>query len=142
MEYPAVHAAQFAAREGETNLFFATLASVLQHMKTGTLKALAVTGPKRSAEAPDVPTMQESGFPGFDVRFWHGVLAPAGTPKPIVARLSRDLTKVMSVPTVQEALKLQGLEQSIDTPKDFAAYIKSETALWGKVIKDAGIKPE
>lgn len=134
--------ATVATLSGETKIYFATLASVLQHMKAGSLKSLAVTGPKRTSEAPDVPTMQESGFPGFDVRAWHGVLAPAKTPKSIVTRLSSELTKVMSMPTVREALKQQGLEQSIGTPADFAAYLKSETTLWGKVIRDAGIKAE
>lgn len=134
--------ATIAALSGETNIFFASLASAVPHIKAGSLKALAVTAPKRSSEAPDTPTMQESGFPGFDVRSWHGVLAPAGTPKPIVAHLGSDLTKVMSVPNVQEALKRAGLEQSIGTPEDFAAYIKSETALWTKVIKEAGIRAD
>lgn len=134
--------ATIAALSGETNIFFASLASAVPHIKAGSLKALAVTAPKRSSEAPDTPTMQESGFPGFDVRSLHGVLAPAGTPKRIVAHLGGDLTKVMSVPSVQEALKRSGLEQSIGTPEEFAAYIKSETALWAKVVKDAGIKPD
>ena len=126
----------------ESKLTFAGLASVVPQIKAGTLKALAVTGPHRSSETPDVPTMQESGFPGFDVRAWHGILAPAGTPEPILGRLNRELVRVMSMPDVQRALKREGLEQAIGTPQDFAAYIKRETALWAKVIKDAGIQAE
>lgn len=123
-------------------MLFGSFASSLPHVKTGSLKALAVTGPRRSSEAPDVPTMQESGFPGFDVGAWYGVLAPAGTPKAIVTRLTRELLKILSMPDVQEALKREGLQQTGGTPEEFAAYIKSETTLWAKVIKDAGIKPE
>ncbi len=127
---------------GETKLYFASLASVIPQIKAGNLKALAVTGPKRSSEVPTVPTMQESGYPGFDVTAWHGVVAPAGTPRPIVERLRRELVKVLAMPDVQEAFKREGLEISADTPAEFSARIKSETGLWAKVIKDAGIKAE
>lgn len=127
---------------GETKILFASLASVVPHIKAGSLKALAVTAPKRSSEAPDTPTMQESGFPGFDVRTWHGVLATAGTSKAIVAHLYRELLKVVSMPDAQEALKREGLELSTGTPEEFAALIKSETALWAKVIKEAGIRAD
>jgi tripartite-type tricarboxylate transporter receptor subunit TctC len=134
--------AVIAVLGGETQVSFASLASVAQHIKAGSLKALAVSGPKRSPQAPAVPTMDEAGFPGFDVRAWHGVLAPAGTPRPIVRRLHQDLLKVVSAPEVKAALAREGLEQDVGTPEDFAAYIKAETALWAKVIKDANITAE
>ena len=127
---------------GETKMYFASLASVIPQIKAGNLKALAVTGPKRSSEAPTVPTMQESGYPGFDVTAWHGVVAPAGTPGAIVERLRSELVKVLAMQEVQDAFKREGLELERGTPADFAARIKSETTMWAKVIKGAGIKAE
>ena len=134
--------ATVAVLSGETKMLFASIPSVLPHIKAGNVKGLAVTGPKRAPEAPEVPTMQELGFPGFDVRAWNGVLAPAGTPKAIVSRLNHELTQVLSMPDVQEGFKSNGLEPVVGTPEVFAARIKRETAIWAKVIKDAGIKPE
>ena len=127
---------------GETKLYFASLSSVIPQVKAGSLKALAVTGPRRSPELPAVPTMQESGYPGFDVTAWHGVVAPAGTPRAIVDRLSREIVKVLSMPDVQEGFKREGLDIMLETPEQASAHIKKETALWAKVIKDAGIKAE
>ncbi|MBI4189408.1 MAG: tripartite tricarboxylate transporter substrate binding protein [Betaproteobacteria bacterium] len=140
--YKGGGAVALAVLSGEVKILFGSFASSLPHVKAGSVKALAVTGPKRSHEVPSVPTMQESGLPGFDVRAWYGVLAPAGTPKAIVTRLNHDLLKLLSMPEVQEALKRAGFEPSGSTPEDFAAYIKSEKTLWAKVIKDADIKPE
>lgn len=134
--------ASVAVLSGEVKMLFGSFASSLPHVKTGRLKALTVTGPKRSPEAPDIPTMHESGFPGFDVRAWYGVLAPARTSKAIVARLNREVLKILSMPDVVEGLKREGLEPAGGTPAEFAAHIKAEKALWAKVIKDAGIKPE
>jgi tripartite-type tricarboxylate transporter receptor subunit TctC len=127
---------------GETKIYFASLASVVPQIKAGNVKALAVTGPKRSSEVPTVPTMQEAGLPGFDVTAWHGVVAPAQTPKVIVDRLRRELLKILSMPDVQDTFKREGLEITPDTPEQFAARIRNETTLWSKVIKDAGIKAE
>ena len=128
---------------GETKLYFASLSSVIGQVKAGTMRALAVTGPKRSAELPNVPTMQESGFPGFDVTAWHGIVVPRGTPKPIVDRLNREIVKVLQMPDVQEGFRREGLDIMADmTPEQAAARIRSETTLWAKVIKDAGIKAE
>lgn len=134
--------AALAVLSGEVKVLFGSFASSLPHVKTGVLKALAVTGPKRSAEAAAVPTMQELGFKGFDVRAWYGVLAPAGTPRAIVTRLNRDLLKILALREVQESLKREGLEPAGTTPEEFSAYIKTEKALWAKVIKDAGIRAE
>lgn len=134
--------ASVAVLSGEVKMLFGSFASSLPHVKGGRLKALAVTGPERSREAPDVPTLHELGFPGFDVRAWYGVLAPAGTPHSIVTRLNGDLRKLLSIPDVLEGLKREGLEPVGSTPQEFVAYIKAEKALWAKVIKDAGIKPE
>lgn len=134
--------ASVAVLSGEVKILFGSFASSLPHVKAGKLKALAVTGPKRSSEAPEVPTMQEVGFRGFDVRAWYGVLAPAGTSKVIVTRLNREFVKILSMPDVQEALRRHGLEPTGSTAEAFAAHIQAEKAVWAKVIKDAGIKPE
>jgi tripartite-type tricarboxylate transporter receptor subunit TctC len=127
---------------GETKLYFASLSSVIPQVKAGTMKALAVTGPKRSPELPNVPTMQESGYPGFDVTAWHGIVVPAKTPKPVVERLTREIVKVMAMPDVQEGFRREGLDIMNETPAQMSARIKSETVLWSKIIKDAGIKAE
>jgi len=127
---------------GETKLYFASLSSVIPQVKAGSLKALAVTGPKRSPELPTVPTMQESGYPGFDVTAWHGIVVPAGTPKPVVDRLNREIVKVMAMPEVQEGFRREGLDIMLETPAQMSARVKQETVLWSKVIKDAGIKAE
>ena len=123
-------------------MLFASVPSVLGHIKAGRLRALAVTGPTRAPEAPSVQTMQELGFAGFDVRAWNGILAPAGTPKTIGARLNRELATIVAGSDVQDAFKQLGLEPTINTPEEFAARIKSETAVWADVIKAAGIKAE
>jgi len=128
---------------GETRLYFASLSSVIPHVKAGTMKGLAVTGPKRSPELPDVPTMQESGYPGFDVTAWHGIVVPAGTPKSVVDRLNKEIVKVLHMSDVQEGFRRTGLDIMADvTPQQAAARIRSETVLWAKVIKNAGIKAE
>lgn len=131
-----------AVLSGEVKILFASFASSVPHVKTGKLRALAVTGPNRSPKAPEAPTMQELGFAGFDVRAWFGILAPAGTPRAIVTHLNRNFLKVLAVPEVHEALKRVGLEPSATTPEEFAAYIKAQLTFWAKVIKGAGIKPE
>jgi tripartite-type tricarboxylate transporter receptor subunit TctC len=127
---------------GETKMLFASIPSVLGHVKAGSLRAVAVTAPKRAPELPDVPTMQEAGFAGFDVRAWNGVLAPAGTPKPIVARLNKELARIATAPDVQEGFRREGLEPTVTTPEEFAQRIRAETAVWAKVIKAAGIRAE
>lgn len=132
-----------AALAGEPKLYFATPGNVVQYMKVGTLKAMATTGPKRAFDTPAVPTFKELGFPDLIARAWHGVIAPAGTPKSILARLNQELSKVMSEPEVQETLKRRGLDlEDINTPEDFASFIKSETLMWAKIIKGAGIQAQ
>lgn len=123
-------------------LLFGSFASSLPAVKAGRLRALAVTGPHRSQEAPEIPTLQELGYSGFDVRAWYGVLAPARTPKAVVSRINAECLKILAMPDVREALKREGLEPSGSTPEEFARYMTSEKALWAKVISDAGIKPE
>jgi len=126
----------------ETKMYFAGIGSVREHIKSGALKALAVTGPKRAPEAPDVPTMQEAGIADYDVQAWIGVLAPAGTSPAIVNRLHDHLARVLAMPDVDSSLKRQGLEPAALTPETFGARISKELAMWRKLIKEAGIKAE
>ena len=127
---------------GETQVLFGSVASSMGQVKAGKLKALATTGAKRSKVAPELPTIAESGFPGFDVSSWYALLLPAKTPAPIANRLRDAAIKVVALPEVQEPMARQGLEVETSTPQELAARIKSETAVWAAVIKDAGIKAE
>ncbi len=127
---------------GEIQVTFGSLPASMPHVKAGKLRALAVTGLKRSEVAPDVPTLAESGFPGFDVTNWYGFLVPAKTPEPVVTRLHREALVAMRTPEVQEALAKQGLEIATSNPAEFAALIKSETATWAELIKAANIRAE
>jgi tripartite-type tricarboxylate transporter receptor subunit TctC len=124
---------------GEAQVLFGSFASSHPHVKSGRLKGLAVTGLKRSAVAPDIPTIAESAFPGFDVTAWYGFSAPAKTSPGIVKRLYDETMKAIKLPDVQEALSRQGLDESPLGPAEFAARIKKETAVWARLIKDAGI---
>lgn len=127
---------------GHVQLMFSGFSSTLPHIQAGKLRPLAVTGPKRSAAVPEVPTIAEQGFPGFEATAWYGVLAPAGTPRPIVARLHSELTEILKVADVRKRLENLGFEIVGSTPQDFAAYIKSEIKKWEKVVKASGAKPE
>jgi tripartite-type tricarboxylate transporter receptor subunit TctC len=119
---------------------FANIVNVLPLAKEGKLRPLAVTSIKRSALAPDLPTMAESGFPGFEAVPWFGLLAPAGTPKDVVDKLHAETVKTLALPEVRKKFDELGLDPVGNTPAEFAAVIKKETPEWAKVIKDAGIK--
>jgi tripartite-type tricarboxylate transporter receptor subunit TctC len=127
---------------GEVSLMFANVADIGAQIKSGKVKALAVTTAKRAASLPEVPTMSEAGLPGFEIVSWFGLLAPAGTPAPIVARLNAETVKVLGRSDVQTALGNQGLEVAPGSPEQFAAHIKSEIAKFSKIGKAAGIKAE
>jgi tripartite-type tricarboxylate transporter receptor subunit TctC len=123
---------------GHIQSMFDNMSSQLPTMKAGRTRALAVTSPKRSAHLPEVPTMRESGVP-IDVTVWYGLCAPAGTPKPILAKLNTDLTKVLNLPDTQRRLAEHGVDTSPTTPEQFAAFIKSETDTWARVVRDAKV---
>ena len=127
---------------GEVQVLFGSIASSMPHVKTGRLKAFATTGARRSKVAPELPTMIELGFAGFDVGSWYAFLVPTQTPPAVVRRLRDEAIKVIAIPEVQQALTRQGLEPETSTPQELAARIKSETATWAQVIKEAGIKGE
>jgi tripartite-type tricarboxylate transporter receptor subunit TctC len=116
--------------------------SVLPHVRTGKLRALASCGAQRSAVMPEVPTIAESGFPGFEATGWFGLLAPAGTSKAVVARLNAETSEMLRTPAVRDRLQHAGFDLVGSTPDQFAAYIRSEIAKWAKVVKAAGVKPE
>jgi tripartite-type tricarboxylate transporter receptor subunit TctC len=123
---------------GQVNLMFDNMPSSLPHVKSGRLRAIAVTSAKRSPAAPDLPTIAESGVPGYEAVAWFGVLAPAATPPAIVKKLNAEIIKVLKSPDVAERLSSQGAEPVSNTPEQFSAYIKSEMAKWAKVIKASG----
>ena len=124
---------------GNIQLIFATAASAVPHIKSGKIRALAVTTAKRSGLVPELPTVAEAGLPGFEANNWYGVLVPAGTPRAIVNRLNKDVVAVLNLPDLKDFLFKQGLDAAPSTPEAFAAYIRSEKAQWEKVIKAAGL---
>lgn len=127
---------------GEIQALVVSLPSALPHVRTGRLIGLAVTGPARSAVAPDIPTIAESGFPGFEVTSWYGLLVPAKTPEQIVIALQDAALKVVQLPEVREQLLRQGLDITTRNAPQFAAQIRTETALWAKLVKATGIRAE
>jgi len=127
---------------GEVSMMFANVADIGSQIRSGKVKALAVTTAKRARSLPDLPTLSESGLPGFEIVSWFGLLAPAGTPAPIVARLNAETNKAMARADVQSALGAQGLEIAPGSPEQFGAHIKSEIAKFTRIGKAAGIKAE
>jgi len=126
---------------GQVSVMFETGPGVLPHVRSGKLRALAVGSVNRSAAMPELPTVAEQGFPGFDGVAWIGFVAAMGTPKPIVDRLSAETAAIMALPDVREKLLALGSEPAQpNTPEQFGAYIRSEIAKWGKVIKESGAK--
>jgi len=123
---------------GQVPLMFDTMLSAMPFVKTGKLKALAVTSAQRSPAAPELPTVAESGLPGYEVVAWNGLLAPAGTPKAVIDRLSEELAKAMAVAQVREKFSVQGFAASWDTPEQFAIFLRSEVAKWTKTVKASG----
>ncbi len=127
---------------GQVQLTFTGIPSVMTQMKAGRLRPIGVTSLKRTAALPEVPTIAESGVPGYEVNPWFGVLLPARTPQPLVSRLNAEILKVLQLPATRERFAAEGFEAVGNTPAQFAAYIKAEQIKWGKVIKDAGIKAD
>jgi tripartite-type tricarboxylate transporter receptor subunit TctC len=127
------------ALAGQVVSLFASTPSVLPHVEAGKLRALATTGPQRAASLPNVPTIAELGYPGYQAMNWYAFLAPARTPQPIIDRLNRGIAAALADPGVQKELATHGMEAIPSTPDALARYMASESATWGKVVKDAGI---
>ena len=127
---------------GQVQIMFSTMPPALPHVKDGKLRALAVTSLKRSPAMPGLPTIDEAALPGFEANTWHGVVLPAGAPSAIVARLNREIVAILRLPDVVERLSAQGAEPVGSTPEEFAAYIKSETLKWARVVRESGAKAE
>jgi tripartite-type tricarboxylate transporter receptor subunit TctC len=126
---------------GHVSLMFAALSIVKGSVDAGKLRMIGVGSDRRSGEFPDVPTISESGVPGFEAKSWFGLVAPAGTPPEIIKKINEDVTKVISDPAfARQYLAAQGLVPITGTPEEFAAFIQAETKRWGKVIKDANIQ--
>ena len=140
--YKGVNLAMQDVLAGNVQLVFIGIPAAAPHIRAGKLRALAVVAPQRSSALPDVPTAAEAGLPGFEVTTWYGVLAPAGTPRAIVERLNMELGRVMLAPELQPRLADMATEPRSGTPEAFAAYLREETAKWGKVIRDAGLRAE
>ncbi len=127
---------------GEASLMFTGIASALGHIKAGRLRALSVNGPKRSPALPEVPTAGDSGLPGFEVDFWIGILAPAGTPAAVVTRLNTEVNRIIGQDDIRDRLIVLGTDPIGGTPQQFAALIKKDIARWAEAIKASGVKPE
>lgn len=123
---------------GQTAIMFDNMPSVISHVRAGKLRPIAVTTPTRSPALPDVPTIAESGVPGYSATSWFGILAPAATPAPVIARLNASILKALADPEVKKKLAEQGAEPHGEKPEQFAEFIRSETAKWGQTVKVSG----
>jgi tripartite-type tricarboxylate transporter receptor subunit TctC len=126
---------------GHVKIYFALVPAVLQHIKAGTLRAIAVTTEERLPYLPDVPTIAELGFPGYEISSWQGVFAPAGTPKGVVVKINGELVRMLNVPDVRRRISQEGADPVGSTPDAFATRVKNEITKWTKVIKTSGIQP-
>jgi tripartite-type tricarboxylate transporter receptor subunit TctC len=127
---------------GQVEILFGSLPAVLPHAKSGRVRALAVGTPKRSPSLPEVPTVAESGYPGFDASLWLALMAPAGTPAAVIERLNKEVVAAVSSKETAETLDKNGAEPLTSTPAELAAIVKDGVAKYAKVVKDAGVKPE
>jgi len=127
---------------GQTDLFFSSTATALPHVQSGKLRAIAVTTAKRIPALPNVPTVAESGVPGYEVILWHGLIGPKGLPRPVVDRINGEVTKALKLKETGEQLQNDGVDPAGGTPEQFGAQIKKEIGIWRKVAADAGVKAE
>jgi tripartite-type tricarboxylate transporter receptor subunit TctC len=140
--YKGVAQALPAVIAGEVPIMFSALPGVVEQIRQGRVRAIAVTSAKRSNAAPEIPTVSESGVPGYEAASWYGMLAPAGTPKSVIARLNGEALKSLKTREVYEALIRQGMDPVNTTPGEFSAYLKSEIVKWTRVVREAGIHPD
>jgi tripartite-type tricarboxylate transporter receptor subunit TctC len=126
---------------GRAQMMITSAPITLPQVRGGRLRALGVSGVRRTPAAPDIPTIAEAGVPGYESHAWYAVLAPAGTPREIISRLNTDIVSILRTETVRDRLATDGIEVVASSPEELAAYIRAETAKWGKVVKAAGIQP-
>lgn len=134
--------ALIATLSGETSLSFLSIPAALPHMQTGRLRAIATTGAKRTPSLPDLPTIAEAGVPGYEFSSWWGVLAPLGTPAPVIATFNDYVVKATRTPEVRKRFGEEGVDIIASSPEQFGAHIKRELARWAKVVKDNNIEPQ
>lgn len=127
---------------GQVDVMFDNVPNVLAQVKAGKLRALAVSSKERSPFVKELPTIAESGVPGFDVSVWFGVLAPAGTPQPVIAKLNAGINAILKLPEVRQSFHNQGVETAGGTPAEFAGFIAAQTTKWAKVVRESGAKAE
>jgi tripartite-type tricarboxylate transporter receptor subunit TctC len=127
---------------GQVHFNLGSLIQMVPHVRSGKLKALGVSSAKRAPAMPEVPTIAEAGLPGFEVSNWWGILAPAGTPQPVLERLYKELGAILDSPETRKRFELEGAEVVRMKPMEFASFITQESEKWSKVVKEAGIKPE
>jgi tripartite-type tricarboxylate transporter receptor subunit TctC len=127
---------------GQVQVMFDNTPNVLPHVRAGRLKALAVSTKARTAHAPEVPSVDEAGVPGYDVSVWFGVLAPAGTPREVVQRFNTEMVRILNSSEVKDRFSKMGVDVVAGTPEHFSAFLKSEVERWAKVVRDAGIKAD
>jgi tripartite-type tricarboxylate transporter receptor subunit TctC len=140
--YKGAGPALTATLAGQTDLCFSAIAAALPYVKSGRLRPLAVTTPKRMPSAPDIPTVAESGVPGYEALQWYGLIGPKGLPSPIVARLNGEMMKVLATKEAAEQLQNDGMLPAGGTPDQFMAAIRQEIQMWRKVATDVGLKAE
>ncbi len=127
---------------GHVPAFFAVISTGVPHVQAGKVRAIAVTGSRRAEAVPDVPTIAESGVPGYAATNWYGLLAPARTPAEVINRINREMTAALKAPEVVESLKSRGIDAAPNSPAEFAAFIRAETAKWRPIVLHSGIKPD
>jgi len=138
--YKGANQALTDVMSGQVELYMSSVPTLLGHIKQNKLRALAVTSAKRVDDLPDVPTINESGYKGFDVVTWFGILAPAGTPKDVVTKINAEFNKALQLPDLRKKLGDEGADAAGGTPEQFAALIKDDMVRWGKVVKESGAK--
>ena len=127
---------------GNTQMMFAGISTVIQHIKAGKLVALAIASSERSPQLPDIPTVAESGLPGFNVTSWYGIVTRAGTPPAVIRKVQRDMAEALQQDDVRAKLQGAGIEIQGGTPEQFGNVIKAEVEKWGRIVKDAGIQAD
>jgi tripartite-type tricarboxylate transporter receptor subunit TctC len=132
--------ARTAVLGGQTEMMFDAISTIVAHTKSGKLKALATTGKSRSAVTPEVPTASEAGVPGYEATIWLGLMAPAGTPRPVLDKLNAEVNKVVNAPEVKENWGKQGAVPLGMSPDEFGKFLRDDVQKWAKLVKETGMK--